>query len=132
MRRAVLVLILGLVAGGCDPVTEPSELIAGTWRLATLQSGSQTRTPPDPDRYTITFGVEDRISVRADCNSCGGTFHLAGDRLTVSALACTLVACAPGSLDQPFLAVLTDDSTLEVDGGRLVLSSAEGRLELTR
>ena len=132
MRRAALVLLLGLVAGGCDPVTQPSELIGGTWRLASLRTATGTRTPPDPARYTVSFGVEDRISVRADCNSCGGNYHLAGNRLSVSALACTLVACAPGSLDQPFLAVLGDAPTVEVDGDHLTLSSDAGRLELTR
>jgi heat shock protein HslJ len=131
MKPALAVPTLALALSGCNEVTRPSDLIGGTWRLVALRSAAGTAVPSDPGRYTVSFD-DDRVSVRADCNSCGGGYRLAGDTLTVSTLACTRVACPADSLEQPFLAVLMDTSTVDVDGDRLTLSSDEGRLDLER
>jgi heat shock protein HslJ len=132
MKLLVAAVIAGLAAAGCNDVTQPSDLMGGTWRLAELRTAAGTAVPPDPARYTVVFGDDERISVRADCNTCGGGYTLSGNTLTVSVLACTRVACPAGSLEQPFLEVLMDTSTVDVDGDRLTISSDEGRLDLTR
>ena len=131
-RRIAPVVLLGLVLAGCADVTRPSQLLGEPWYLASLRGPTATQRPADPTRYTITFDGANRISVRADCNSCGGRYTLAGNSFAVSDLACTLVHCGESSLDQPFVALLTAATTVDVDGDRMTLSSDRGTLELTR
>jgi heat shock protein HslJ len=71
--------------------------------------------PVDRDRYTLTFGADGTLNVRADCNQVSGTYRQVGRRLTLQPGAATLAACPPGSLADEFLqqlgAVVSQAST---------------------
>lgn len=59
--------------------------------------------PVDRDRYTLTFGPEGVLSVRADCNQVTGTYRQIGRRLRLQLGASTLVACPPDSQADEFI-----------------------------
>jgi heat shock protein HslJ len=70
------------------------------------------------------------------CNSCGGRYQLAGDRLTVSSLACTLAFCAPiegvpAAIDA-FPSLLEGATAVSGDGATLTLTSERGTLRFVR
>jgi len=113
-------------------VAGPSEL-QGEWRLQLLQRpGSATIEGDVAVRFTVRFDADGRISVRADCNSCGGTFRLEAQWVITGSLACTRVFCPSAPLDSAFMEVLGGRSAIRFDDGRLVLSSERGTLVLVR
>ena len=107
--------------------------LAGTWNLQSLQpAGEAVQTTPAGANYTLTF-ADGRLSTRADCNMCGGTFSLSGQTLTAGpALACTRAACPTMAFESTYTRLLSGDSTVTLSNGTLVLSSARGVLRFTR
>ncbi len=109
------------------------EQLAGTWSLQSLQpAGDPAQTTPAGASYTVTF-ADGRLSTRADCNLCGGSFVLSGQTLTAGpALACTRAACPTMAFESTYTRLLSGDSTVTLADGALVLSSARGVLRFTR
>ena len=107
--------------------------LAGTWNLQSIQpAGEAVQTTPAGANYTLTF-ADGRLSTRADCNMCGGTFSLSGQTLTAGpALACTRAACPTMAFESTYTRLLGGDSTVTLSTGTLVLSSARGVLRFTR
>ena len=107
--------------------------LAGTWNLQSIQpAGEAVQATPAGANYTLTF-ADGRLSTRADCNLCGGTFSLSGQTLTAGpALACTRAACPTMAFESTYTRLLGGDSTVTLSNGTLVLSSARGVLRLTR
>ena len=109
------------------------EQLAGTWKLQALQpAGDAAQATPAGASYTLTF-ADGRLSTRADCNLCGGTFALSGQTLTAGpALACTRAACPTMAFEITYTRLLSGDSTVTLMDGTLVLSSERGVLRFTR
>jgi heat shock protein HslJ len=103
------------------------------WRLSSMRlaGASASFVPDDPGRFTVELKADGTIGVRADCNSCGGTFTLRGDRLTVPGMACTLALCATPSGGE-FAGLIDGVSTLDRDGDTLTVTAPEGIATLTR
>lgn len=119
------------VASGGGSLALTTGQLTGTWTLTSAQPAGQA-SQPSPAVYTITF-ADGRLSTRVDCNSCSGTFSLAGQVLTAGPnLACTRAACPTMAFESLYTSVLGGDHTAELSGGTLVLSSARGRLVFTR
>ena len=132
-RKGSLALFLGLGLVSCgDDVTGPSDL-QGPWRLESMEfQGAAAFVPEDPSRFTVQFDPDGTIGVRADCNQCGGSYTLRGERLTTGPLACTLVGC-PTNRGQEFATLIDGASEAEIeDDGKLEIESSEGTLVLTR
>lgn len=125
MRVVLLVILLAGLAAGCgDNPLRPSDLKEVTWKLETIErAGVPMITVANPDQYTLRLGNDGRLSVRADCNQCGGTYSLEGDTLKVGNLACTLVGCPSGSLDSAYGAALGGSSTLAISDSQLILQN---------
>jgi len=107
--------------------------LAGTWTLASIQpSGAAKQDRPFGATYTITFS-EGRLSTRADCNMCGGSFSVEGTTLSAGPnLACTRAACPTMAFESAYTAILSGDSTTVVTNSTLTLSSARGTLQFVR
>ena len=127
--------LAGLALVSCsDGMTGPSELTVGVWRLQSMRLAGATSSfvPDDPGRYTVEFKPDGLIGVRADCNSCGGTYSLSGDRLTVPGMACTLALCATPQGGE-FANLIEGTATLDKDAdGTLQIASPDGTLTLVR
>jgi heat shock protein HslJ len=142
-----LVIALPLCAGCSDSPSSPTspssasgggqaltaETLAGTWTLTSMQPSNQPeQASPAGATYTLTF-TNNRVSTRADCNSCSGTFALSGQTLTVGpALACTRAACPTMAFETVYSRLLSGESTVTQSGATLLLSSARGTLRFTR
>jgi len=117
--------------GGALAVT--SGQLSGTWSLRSIQpTGQSEQATPGGATYTVTF-ADGRLSTRADCNTCGGSFTLAGQSLTAGpALACTRAACATMAFENVYTTMLAGESAVAVTGDTLTLSSPRGVLRFTR
>jgi heat shock protein HslJ len=82
--------------------------------------------------YTVEFRDGGQLAVKADCNSCTGTYSISGDSLKVGAMACTAAFCGSASFDTAFLAVLNNASTFAVLGIELTINSTKGVARLNR
>ena len=132
-KIAVLLLVSGFGLLSCDgDVVGPSEL-QGEWRLQSLRRADFSVVDiADPARFTARFGEDGRLSVRADCNSCGGTFALEGESLTAGPLACTRAFCPSAPLDTQYVGILDGRSSVDVEDGRLVIRSDRGSATFAR
>ena len=80
---------------------------------------------PNPEQFTVRFESNDRLSVRADCNTCTGGYTLDGSSLSIGHLACTLIACPTPGLDTLFTSALQNVRTANVSGTELVMTGTE-------
>jgi heat shock protein HslJ len=133
MRRfAILGLMVGLFLA-CDETapTAPSrpDLLDRTWRLQSIRRVDGTTVAvPMPDRFTMEFTPNGRLNMRADCNTCSGTYQLNGTELSTGALACTRAFCGSDSLDTEFLRVFQSSATMVAADGALFVSRANTQL----
>ncbi len=109
-------------------VTPPaaSRLGGTSWQLVRVQSAPDrvlVLRAGQREKYTLTFGSDGRIALRADCNRAQGTWMSAGgNQLSLSALSSTRAACAEGSLDDRFLHDMPYVRSYSQRNGRLYLS----------
>jgi heat shock protein HslJ len=133
-RRGAAATLLGAMgAWSCGPgLVRPSDL-QGEWLLVSLGRPDSSTVPiADPTRFTLRFDEDGRLSLRADCNLCGGPYRLDGESLSSGPLACTKVFCATAPLDSQFVTILEGRSSIERKGSRLMLSSPRGSLAFAR
>lgn len=127
---AAIVSSLSAMACDADRPTGPSSL-AGAWRLVAIEQGSATRAVDDPDRYTIAFDGA-RTSLRADCNSCSGSYAASGPSIRFGPIACTRAYCGAASLDTLYLVLVDAADRHSVRDGQLRLESPAGVLRFRR
>ena len=148
MKVARLLVVLLFVASvvacsGSPTVTAPSSIIAasdpsstqlsGAWNLVSIQPGGEPeQARPSGASYTLTLG-DGRLSTRADCNSCGGSYTLTGQTLVAGpSLACTRAACPTMPFESTYTKLLAGESIVSVSGNTLVLTSPRGVLRFVR
>jgi heat shock protein HslJ len=119
------------ITGGSN--TQTGDQLAGTWNLVSIQSANQAeQAAPSNATYVLTF-ADGRLSTRADCNVCNGSFKVSGQTLTAGpALACTRAACPTMAFESTYTTLLGGESTITLSGNTLVLSSARGLLRFAR
>ncbi len=123
---AAVLLALAACAGLGGSTGDPLE--GTSWRLTTLAgSGLIAGT-----EITATF--EEGQVHGAACNSYGGKYQVSGDRLTISEVFATEMACLDpqGVMEQEtlYLRLLTGARSFQLTGGRLSILAAGGE-ELT-
>lgn len=123
MTRATPLLVLALTMAACNgSPTGPSDLAGAAWRLVSIDRAAGSATVvTSPERYTLEFLSDGRVAVRADCNVCSGSFRLAGETLTIDALACTRAFCGDASLDADYTRALAGPLSASRDQLLLVL-----------
>jgi heat shock protein HslJ len=125
LRLIVLLLTIGVVACDESPLN-PSEIVDITWKLESIaRVGSALVTVPNPEQFTIRFESNNRVTVRADCNSCSGGYTLDGSSLSIGPLACTRVACPSPGVDTLYTAALENVRTVAAAADRLVMTGSE-------
>lgn len=110
-----------------------AEQLGGTWRLTSIIPAGQAAQPaPAGATYTLSL-ADGRLSTRADCNTCAGSFSLSGSTLNAGPnLACTRAACPTMAFESVYTGILSGESTVSLSGNSLVLASARGSLYFTR
>jgi heat shock protein HslJ len=136
-RRAAVVGALLAIVWGCSGdggPGEPSGSLVGRWQLEAFQ-GADGRpvAVTAPERFTVEFGADGRVIIRADCNTCTGSYQADGTSLTIGPLlACTRAACPSAPVDQQYVAALTGTVLYEIRGDRLTIRSQDGSLQFSR
>ena len=126
---AVGVMTIAMASCGESP-TSPSDLTGKMWRLVAIEPATgNSIAVADGSRYWIEFLSESRLSARADCNTCSGSYTLSGTSVTIGPLACTRAFCGEASLDTPFTQGLTDARELTLDEQLLQIKSPTGTLK---
>jgi heat shock protein HslJ len=123
MRLAMLAVFAAAITSGCDdgnPVA-PSDVVAQTWELVSLQRDGSDVVVPDPAKYTLRLEEDGRVGVKSDCNSCGGSYSLSGSDLEFSAIACTKVACQTPTLDPDYALALEGPKTVSLSDSELII-----------
>jgi heat shock protein HslJ len=116
----LVLLLLTACAGG----KSQNPLAGSDWNLVTLGG-----TPPlEGTTLTLTFGT-DQIGGNAGCNSFGGKYTVEGDKITISELLSTLMACTEtGVMEQEnaYLNAIGAAQSFSLKGSELRILSAEG------
>jgi heat shock protein HslJ len=145
MKVVYLLISLSFVAfalgcsGSTATLTSPSSLdltapqLPGTWNLVSIRpAGEAEQAKPSGATYSLTL-VDGRLSTRADCNTCGGTYTLNGQTLMAApSMACTRAACPTMAFENTYMKLLGGESAVSLSGGTLGLTSPRGVLRFTR
>ena len=135
-RRSAVVAALVLVLIACDEsLTAPTRAnLLGQWPLMSIQQrDGSVLTPRAGTNVGIEFLDEDRVAVQSDCNICSGRYALDGATFRVLPLACTRRACLVGSIEGPYLELLSAASSARISSGRaLRLEGSAGTLTFVR
>ena len=107
----------GILPGSGDPLEGTS------WRLVTLEGASLI---PGTE-ITLTF-EEGQVRGSSGCNTYGGSYEVDGDKITMSDLYMTEMACLDpeGVMDQEleYLELLRDAQAFQIDEAELVIEAA--------
>lgn len=101
----------------------PSQKLMGTeWRWRKLYDGpGPTVVPKDVSLYTLKFGTDGKLAIRADCNRATTSWKAEGEALKLGPIAGKFAACQAGSLSDPFLKALGRVEALGRTGRNLEL-----------
>lgn len=81
----------------------PSDIVGVTWQWVSLTTPVEQVTVDAPDRYTVRFEGDARVTVRADCNRGGASYSVTADRrIAIKPIALTRMMCPEGSLSDRF------------------------------
>jgi len=112
----------------CKPVlaasSEGKSSLSGTnWKLVEFHSMDDAKLTPERDKiFTIAFGAEGRVSVRADCNRGSGTWKSSPEgELSFGPMAMTRAFCQSKMYDR-FAHDLADVRSYVIKNGDLYLS----------
>jgi len=130
MTRALLLVVAAVVAVGAAAAGTGSAgstpLTGKVWVL----TGLLGKAPMRGTELTSEFTPSGSVSGTAGCNSYGGRYSSSGQKLRVSSLSSTQMACAPGIMAQEaaFLKALAVTRSYAVSGAALTIRTAVGVL----
>lgn len=84
------------------PATAPAQAVTGSWEWVRFTSPVERIDVPDPGKYTLRFGADGRVAMRADCNRGAGAYRLVGREVTIGPIALTRAMCLGRSLSDRF------------------------------
>ena len=95
--------MVGAVGDTVASTTSFGDVADVTWEWVKLTTPVEQVDVDAPDRYTVRFGTDGRVALKADCNRGAGSYSVSGDRqLALKPIALTRAACLPGSLSDRF------------------------------
>lgn len=112
-------------------IQPPMPAIGGTkWTLIGFQSSDDamgTVVPPRPERYTLSFEPDGRLTAQLDCNRATGTWQVTsqsstGGSLAISGGAMTRAMGGPGAMDSRIAADFSRVRSYTLRSGRLYLA----------
>ena len=118
-------------SGPAAPEASAGELEGTRWRLVKIMSmDDRTWEPDDEAGYTLEFGPDGAMSVRADCNRGSGTWTSESPgQLRFGVIAATMAACPPGSLHDRYMMQFEWIRSYVLSDGRLYLATmADGAI----
>ncbi len=129
-RGLVAACAVALSALGCgsDTVTGPRDTVGTSWRLQSLQRTDGGVILAPTATFTLRFADEFQLEVRADCNSCGGSYVFTPAVFEVGPLACTRAFCPTAPFDTEYVRFIEAATSVERRDDVLILRSPAGAL----
>jgi heat shock protein HslJ len=119
-------LVFACIAGCLAPSTPPADLINGTWKLVSYNTGNELADTGSLTTITLKFGEDKRIGGNAGCNDYSGEYATDGGLVTIKVLGSTEKYCSlpAGVMDmeQHYLLLLGNTTRYSIDQGELTLS----------
>ena len=101
---------------------DPTAITGPLWQWEETLAAGEKIASPAPERYTLQLLPDGRAHARFDCNRGGGNFRISEPgRISFGAMATTMMACPPGSLDRRFAKDLGQAAGYYVEQNRLYL-----------
>jgi len=146
MRLVRMAPLLLLALGACtqvqqaqqSPQVQPARQagnLAGTaWRLAQVAppgGAAAALRPDDPQRYTLHFNADGRLSARLDCNRGSGPWQATPNgaqagSLRIGPIATTRAMCPPDAIGANLTRDLEAITAYRLQDGRLYTSLQDG------
>jgi heat shock protein HslJ len=134
-RNNLIVLLAASLMAACDSATSTTDLseVEGIWDLEAFQlDNGSVQDVPDAQTFSLSFEVGGSVHAQVDCNSCSGSYEVDGNSIKLGLLACTRVACPPGSLDHQFQTALGSATAFVRTGSELSIRYAGGTMRFQR
>jgi heat shock protein HslJ len=133
---AAAALALAGCTGGASPSVEPmgaaTPLEGTAWQLTDyVGPAGGTLSVPEEAAASATF-TDGKMAGNAGCNQYTAAYTLDGEKLAISGVATTAMACPaiPSALEKAYLAALEKVAAYTTRGGTLELTTAEGKVGL--
>jgi heat shock protein HslJ len=130
MPRLLPLLIPLLLLAGCSSAAfVQQDLLHHHWVLSKLDGEPVAASRDNPPDFEI--GEHFTVNGIAGCNRYFGQGHLEDDRLWVTSLGSTEMACTPplDTIEQAVITTLTEGATLSGSNQTLILQGKQHRLE---
>ena len=139
---ALASLVVSACSSGARTPTSPSptvgstaltaDVLSTTWRLHSIQpAGQPEQASPAGADYTLTF--TDRLSLRADCNTCSSSYTISGSTISVAnVMACTRAHCPTAAFERDYTSLMNGDFAVTTTGSSMTWSSARGTIRFSR
>ncbi|MEG0788987.1 MAG: META domain-containing protein [Alistipes sp.] len=117
--------VLGLLVGCCNCKSFQKKnrrpLVGTEWQLVQLLGQNEF---PAPDKFTIQFSDDNRISGVGACNRIMGAYSAdVKGAMKIGPLATTMMACPGMDKEQSFTNAISQATHYEMDGSMLLLLS---------
>ncbi len=110
------------VPAAAATATPIADVVGVTWEWVKLTTPVEQLDIDSPDRYTVQFGSDGRVALKADCNRGAGAYSTSGDgQIALKPIALTRAACPPGSLSDRFAKEVGRATSYFVKDGDLYL-----------
>jgi len=126
------VVLLAALLAGCggsnNSSSSASSIVGVLWAWNGLQEThpAHLSTVPDPQNYLLLLNKDGSFEAKADCNQLSGSYKLSGASLTLAPGPMTRAQCAPDSLSDQYVHLLTQVATQTVEDGQLTLGLMNG------
>jgi heat shock protein HslJ len=136
MRGNVLYVILGIVIlsslAGCTGTATPTPaatLTGNPWALVSYGDPAALIPAQSERAAQLEFTTDGKVGGNVGCNSLSGNYIISGDKIQVSNLSTTLMACADPLMqqEQSVSAVLNGAEKFTIEGTKLTLFAAGGK-----
>jgi heat shock protein HslJ len=139
LKLAAGLVVLALLAAGCGDDTarlDSSTDVAGDWVLVEGRGPEGEVAMREGHDVTLTFEEdESQLGGTSPCNHYGGQYTLEGDRLSISELYQTEMACDPPEImdaERIYLGAMAAVERAQREGDGLVLSGPDTELRYRR
>lgn len=129
--RATEAAVVGAAEDSPQSAALESGLGGTSWRLVQIMSMDDTTdTPGDRELYTLEFGRDGSMKVRADCNTGTGSWSSESPgQLRFGVIAATRAECAPDSLHGKYMNQFQWVRSYVIERGHLFLATmADGSI----
>ena len=91
------------------------------WQGTAMMNDTRV-VPTDPAAYTLAFGDDGTVGIRADCQRLAGRFRMEGSQIDITPRGIPTGVCPPGSASDRFLRDIDAAGSFVFRAGRLYLA----------